>query len=384
MAHGAFERVGPGDPGVAAPDGMPMLSAGRHRGPERGSCVMEYVSVLAGEPWSDHPRCTDPALAELARRVNDDVRADTRPALAALAPGLTGAGGPRTATDVVVAAVARVGLERAPDDVVLSRVRRRALARLAREHAGAGLPRLARLRGIARVGDVYLQFGRTLRGSARAERDAARVRALTAAVEDVRRYVGTPAPPPRATVTGAESDGRRVGAVRSLDRRRSAASPRVPAQCLDEGAGTHVLRDDLEGPAAERGRGLLGGDRARVDDDTHLGRLLAQRGDQLDAPAVGEPVVHDREVRPPLEHRPVPARTGVDGCDHVEARGLEQGHEVFPHPDVVLDEDDAWARPVREPATPARRPSRCHGAILLSRPPSRRPGSPDRLGRRTG
>ena len=206
MAHGAFDRVGPGpgDPGAAVPDGLPMLSAGRHRGPERGSCVMEYVSVLAGEPWSDHPRCTDPALAELARRVNDDVRTDARPALAALAPGLAGAVGARAATDVVVAAVAGVGLERAPDDAVLSRVRGRALARLARERAGAGLPRFARLGSIARVGDVYLQFGRTLRGAARPERDAARVRALTAAVEDVRRHVGTPAPPPRPTVTGAD------------------------------------------------------------------------------------------------------------------------------------------------------------------------------------
>ena len=31
------------------PEGMPVLTAGGHRGPEHGACVMEYVSVLAGE-----------------------------------------------------------------------------------------------------------------------------------------------------------------------------------------------------------------------------------------------------------------------------------------------------------------------------------------------
>ncbi|GAA4159232.1 hypothetical protein GCM10022286_13280 [Gryllotalpicola daejeonensis] len=38
---------------------------------------MEFASYLAGERWSDHPGCTDPVLAALARAVNDlisDVR----------------------------------------------------------------------------------------------------------------------------------------------------------------------------------------------------------------------------------------------------------------------------------------------------------------------
>jgi hypothetical protein len=33
---------------------------------------MEYVSVLAGERFGDRPRCTHPALALLARMVNDE------------------------------------------------------------------------------------------------------------------------------------------------------------------------------------------------------------------------------------------------------------------------------------------------------------------------
>lgn len=53
------------------PDGIPVLSRGRHRSPRRGACFMELASVLAGERWSDHPSCTHPLLAQLAREVND-------------------------------------------------------------------------------------------------------------------------------------------------------------------------------------------------------------------------------------------------------------------------------------------------------------------------
>ena len=52
---------------------MPHLSAGAHRSPRRGACFMEFASYLAGERWSDHPACTDPVLAALARGVNDNL-----------------------------------------------------------------------------------------------------------------------------------------------------------------------------------------------------------------------------------------------------------------------------------------------------------------------
>lgn len=52
-------------------DVVPLLSSGRHRSPRQGACFMEFASYLAGERWSDHPRCTHPALASLARSVND-------------------------------------------------------------------------------------------------------------------------------------------------------------------------------------------------------------------------------------------------------------------------------------------------------------------------
>jgi hypothetical protein len=96
------------------PDQLPLLQRGRHRRPEDGACVMEYVSVLAGAPFTDHPRCTHPALATLARLVNDwidDERA--RSELARLAPDLigTGLGDLRTTHRVVASCLAAAAVQ---------------------------------------------------------------------------------------------------------------------------------------------------------------------------------------------------------------------------------------------------------------------------------
>jgi hypothetical protein len=75
------------------PDAIPVLSRGKHRRPRRGACFMELASYVAGEPWSDHPDCTHPALATLARDVNDYTSDEQRTRLAPLIPsviGLTG------------------------------------------------------------------------------------------------------------------------------------------------------------------------------------------------------------------------------------------------------------------------------------------------------
>lgn len=52
-------------------DGLPTLSAGAHKPGSGKACVMEYVSLLAGEKWSDKPACTNDRLADVARAVND-------------------------------------------------------------------------------------------------------------------------------------------------------------------------------------------------------------------------------------------------------------------------------------------------------------------------
>src|SRR3954447_13642495 len=78
---------------VYVPDLVPMLSRGKHRTPRKGACFMELASYLAGERWSDHPRCTHPTLAHLCRAINDHVEDANRSRLApwtASVIGLTG------------------------------------------------------------------------------------------------------------------------------------------------------------------------------------------------------------------------------------------------------------------------------------------------------
>jgi hypothetical protein len=71
-------------------DGLPVLGIGRHPDPTAGGCFMEFASLLAGERWTDHPRCTHPALAQLARLVNDAIPADARQSLVPLIPDVIG------------------------------------------------------------------------------------------------------------------------------------------------------------------------------------------------------------------------------------------------------------------------------------------------------
>jgi hypothetical protein len=71
----------------------PRLAKGRHKRAGHEACVMELVSLVAGEPWSDHPRCVHPVLGAVARAVNDRVSDAGRDTLAALVPRLAGSVG---------------------------------------------------------------------------------------------------------------------------------------------------------------------------------------------------------------------------------------------------------------------------------------------------
>jgi hypothetical protein len=51
---------------------------------------MEFASYLAGERWSDHPSCTHPLLARLARLINDYTSDEGRPRLIGLVPSVVG------------------------------------------------------------------------------------------------------------------------------------------------------------------------------------------------------------------------------------------------------------------------------------------------------
>jgi hypothetical protein len=69
------------------------LTKGRHKSAGHEACVMELVSLLNEEEWSDHPRCVQPVLAAVARAVNDRVSDAGRDGLVALAPRLAGTAG---------------------------------------------------------------------------------------------------------------------------------------------------------------------------------------------------------------------------------------------------------------------------------------------------
>jgi hypothetical protein len=54
-------------------DQIPPLLSGNHDGPDSGMCVMEAVSWIAREPWSDHPECVCPVIGAFLRIWNDSL-----------------------------------------------------------------------------------------------------------------------------------------------------------------------------------------------------------------------------------------------------------------------------------------------------------------------
>ncbi len=98
------------------PDSLPVLGPGSHRRRSDGGCFMEWASLLAGERWSDHPRCTHPLLAHLARTVNDTVGDSARQRLVPLIPAVIGLRGDTARWDLEIAlVVTRRALELAAD-----------------------------------------------------------------------------------------------------------------------------------------------------------------------------------------------------------------------------------------------------------------------------
>jgi hypothetical protein len=73
--HGAHD--GPAGPG----DEPPQM------------CLLEAAAWVAGEPWSDHPKCVSPVLGVLGRRLNDVLPDDRRQELKPLVPLLLGTAG---------------------------------------------------------------------------------------------------------------------------------------------------------------------------------------------------------------------------------------------------------------------------------------------------
>ena len=121
---------------AAVPDLIPQLSRGKHRNPRKGACFMELASYLAGERWSDHPACTHPLLATVARLVNDHTSDAGRDDLGRLVPAVIGLTGDDPRLDAQLALrAARTALPVAAAD----RQRVLAVSILAAERALASL-----------------------------------------------------------------------------------------------------------------------------------------------------------------------------------------------------------------------------------------------------
>ncbi|HEU4974849.1 MAG TPA: hypothetical protein VFT50_07130 [Baekduia sp.] len=69
------------------------LGLGRHSSPEQGACVMELASMLAGEPFGDHPKAVCPVIGEYLRTLNDGCGSELRDRLYPLAAKVVGSSG---------------------------------------------------------------------------------------------------------------------------------------------------------------------------------------------------------------------------------------------------------------------------------------------------
>lgn len=179
----------------AVPAGMPVLRRGKHRRPEHGSCLMEYVSVLGGRRFSDRPRCTDPVLARLGRLANDRIRTEVlvtgrsakqvrAEAFLPLAPALAGIGPDPSVRPVVLDHLTATGLGLAPHDRRLRRLRRRVLAhRLGVGGAAARAGRRAAM--VLGTRRAFKRVERPLRARPPSERNAAWVGLLVGVVSDL-------------------------------------------------------------------------------------------------------------------------------------------------------------------------------------------------------
>lgn len=66
------------------------LSRGKHSSEAHGACVMELASMLAGEPFSDHPGSVCPVIAAVLRAYNDWVDDERRQELYGYAAKVVG------------------------------------------------------------------------------------------------------------------------------------------------------------------------------------------------------------------------------------------------------------------------------------------------------
>ena len=73
------------------------LAKGKHSSADDGACVMELASMLAGEPFTDHPASVCPVIGSFMRAYHDSVDDSRRQDLYAYASMIVGS---RTSADI--------------------------------------------------------------------------------------------------------------------------------------------------------------------------------------------------------------------------------------------------------------------------------------------
>lgn len=192
---------------MAVPDFVPVLSVGSHGHPRDGGCFMEVASFLAGESWTDHPRCVHPMLGRLARTVNDHISDGGRPSLATLIPSVLDTQAAGEAADGLVVSICCTRALPHADPIRRTRLRR--VLRDQRPPTGpdelrrpTGGRLVAALRAGVRASIVYTAVGVIAR-LPQAEADRELRELLVEAIDAVREAAGldtVAAPPARRWV----------------------------------------------------------------------------------------------------------------------------------------------------------------------------------------
>jgi hypothetical protein len=114
------------------------LSRGMHKSPEEGACVMELASMLADEPFSDHPKSVCPVIGAFLRDYNDSVPKNHRQDLYRFAAAVVGTRGSVSVQQARAAHLSKWTSEmrRRRYATFLPNVVARALARLLRPPSG--------------------------------------------------------------------------------------------------------------------------------------------------------------------------------------------------------------------------------------------------------
>lgn len=73
---------------------LPTLAKGSHKPGQGSACLMELISIMEGEDFSDHPQCVDSVLCSAGMHVNDGMDDSVRNSLLRLAPMFVGTNDP--------------------------------------------------------------------------------------------------------------------------------------------------------------------------------------------------------------------------------------------------------------------------------------------------